>query len=220
MQLAGMLKLKRPVMLHNHVTSEIYKGFEMEFDGPITIAIEQGSLRDEIEKAGGIYVTAALTPSGTIQLKYTALDNALSSDELEKRAQERDKEEIENRKKERDVEREDRVRRNEETLRDGIRMELSDKRRLASEKNQETVVRTNTATAVGAPQVSDEDVEEEFKKRNTSKKSAAKGSSKDVAEAFSPIAGGIGTNNKPLQVKGAKPEKTKRAKARVTRKKK
>lgn len=210
MQLSGMLKLKKAVVLHDHVTGNVVKGFEMEFDGAVTLVIEQGSLKDEIERAGGIYVIAALTPSGTIQLKYISFADALSPEELEKRAKEKDEKEMENRKKEREVEAADRVKKNDQTTRDSIRMELSEKKRVEAVKAQEAVVQTNATTAVQGPAVSDEEVEEEFEKRKKTQKSA---SPEDLSKAFSPVSGDLGTDNEPLPVEDPKSKETKRKKA-------
>lgn len=210
MQLSGMLKPVKRVILHNHITGEAYKGFEMELSGKLTCAIEEGSLRDEIERAGGIYVIAALSPSGSISLKYIPFADALSAEELEKRAEERDQQEMDSRKAAREAEVEDRLRRNDETMRDGIRMELSDRARIKAERQQEVAVRTNATTAVQAPAVSDDEVEKEFKARQTSKKSTT--SESDLADTFSPIAGELDADGKPLPAKGKKPKKTARKK--------
>lgn len=218
MQLSAILKPVRRVMLHNHVTGEVYKGFEMELEGKLTVAIEEGSLKDEIERAGGIGLVAALTPSGTIQLKYIPFAEALSSEELEKRATERDEVEMENRKKQREAEAEDRKKRNEETMKDGIRMELSERKRFSAERAQETSTRTASATPPGSPSVSDDEVQEEFEKRQK-ENSKSSLSSEDIAESFSPIAGDIGADDKPLTASESKSKKTVRQKSRTQAKK-
>lgn len=206
MQVSGVLKPVRRVLMHNTTTNEAYKGFEMAVDGKITIAMEEGALRDEIERAGGIGFVAQLTPSGSIQLKLIPFADMLTPEELEKRAAERDKREMELRKQRRQSEQEERERRNEENLRDNARLarsqELADEQRKANEDNAR---RANTNVVDGkAASPSEEEVDKKMEEIRKGQQQALKSNKGKIAERISPILADLDGSGKPVQTKEQK----------------
>lgn len=185
-QISGILKPKRRVLVHNPTVRDTFNAFEVELDGSFTVVIPEGTLKDEIIKANGVGIVAQLTPSGTLDVKFVPLAQLLTADELEERAQEADELEIENRKKHRLSEQKLREETNKEKLKDQARLSLTEKARLDAEKASETTARNNAFTASSTPNasVNDEDLEKEMERLKTLNE---KSLNDDPRKSISPI---------------------------------